>query len=236
MRAANIDYIGKFMGQQPQKRVITEVDIDSNLIKDGDLILARRMDGMDPFYMVSSGSQASHAAVALRDEKGEVYVLEAQSAFYFKNGESGVQKTRYVDWIEHARDADFDVVWVALKDDKRKEFNSTLAWEFYKDTEGSPYSHRAQFFSVIDTLEDNYFAPLSAELVPFMIRYMQDLYPTTFDLIFKEALNKRLGIHDPDTFYHTFEDLMVQAVIQNKTSIEKLMTLPEEDTWSYANA
>ncbi len=56
MRAANIDYIGKFMGQQPQKRVITEVDIDSNLIKDGDLILARRMDGMDPFYMVSSGS------------------------------------------------------------------------------------------------------------------------------------------------------------------------------------
>ena len=90
MRAANIDYIGKFMGQQPQKRVITEVDIDSNLIKDGDLILARRMDGMDPFYMVSSGSQASHAAVALRDEKGEIYVLEAQSAFYFKNGESGV--------------------------------------------------------------------------------------------------------------------------------------------------
>jgi len=56
MRAANIDYIGKFMGQQPQKRVITEVEIDSNLIKDGDLFLARRMDGMDPFYMVSSGS------------------------------------------------------------------------------------------------------------------------------------------------------------------------------------
>lgn len=143
MRAANIDYIGKFMGQQPQKRVITEVEIDSNLIKDGDLLLARRMDGMDPFYMVSSGSQASHAAVALRDEKGEVYILEAQSAFYFKNGESGVQKTRYVDWIEHARDADFDVVWIPIKDDKKKEFNTTLAWEFFRDTEGSPYSHRA---------------------------------------------------------------------------------------------
>ena len=93
---------------------------------------------------------------------------------------------------------DFDVVWVPLKDDKRKELNSTFAWEFFRDTEGAPYSHRAQFFSVIDTLEDNYFAPLSAELIPFMIRYMQDLYPSTFDLIFKEALNKRLGIHDPD--------------------------------------
>ena len=77
MTAANIDYLGKFMGQKPQKRVITEVEIDPSLIKNGDLILARRMDGMDPFYMVSSGSQASHAAVALRDEKGELHILEA---------------------------------------------------------------------------------------------------------------------------------------------------------------
>ena len=76
-------------------------------------------------------------------------------------------------------------------------FNKLVAWEFYNDTEGSPYSHRVTFFSVVDTLEDNYFAPMSAELVPFMFRYMQDLYPSTFDMIFKEALNKRLGIHDP---------------------------------------
>jgi hypothetical protein len=39
-----------------------------------------------------------------------------------------VQKTRYSDWIEYARDADFDVVWVPLKDEKRKEFNNKKAW------------------------------------------------------------------------------------------------------------
>jgi hypothetical protein len=70
--------------------VITEVEIDTSKIKDGDLFLTRRMDGMDPFYMVSTGSQAAHVAMAMRDEKGVLHVVEAQSAFYFKSGESGV--------------------------------------------------------------------------------------------------------------------------------------------------
>lgn len=152
---------------------------------------------MDPFYMVSSGSHAAHAAVALRDPEGELYVLEAQSAYYFKNGLSGVQKTKFGDWLDYARDADFDVAWIPLNDEMRVFFNSNLAWEFFEDTECAPYSHRVQYFSVVDTVEENYFAPISAELIPFMFRYLQDLYPSTFDLVFKEALNKRLGIHDP---------------------------------------
>jgi hypothetical protein len=57
--------------------VITTVDVDQKLIKDGDILLARRLDGMDTFYMVSSGSQVGHVAVALRDDKGELFVIEA---------------------------------------------------------------------------------------------------------------------------------------------------------------
>jgi hypothetical protein len=57
--------------------VVTNVDVDQKLIKDGDLFLARRLDGMDTFYMVSSGSQVGHVAVALRDDKGELFVIEA---------------------------------------------------------------------------------------------------------------------------------------------------------------
>jgi hypothetical protein len=72
MLQANVDYLGKFTGNQPQQRVITEVEIDPALIKDGDLFLTRRMDGMDTFYMVSSGSGAAHVAVAMRDEKGDL--------------------------------------------------------------------------------------------------------------------------------------------------------------------
>lgn len=57
--------------------MITNVDVNPKLIKDGDIFLARRLDGMDPFYMVSSGSQVGHVAVALRDDKGELFVIEA---------------------------------------------------------------------------------------------------------------------------------------------------------------
>ena len=106
-------------------------------------------------------------------------------------------------------------------------FNSTKARAFYKKTAGAPYSHRVQFFSVVDTVEDNYFAPISSELVPFMIRYMQQLYPSTFDMIFKEALNRRLNITTAKDMLQNFEDLLVSSVIEKKMTLEQLMTLPE---------
>jgi hypothetical protein len=70
MISSNADFISKFMGKPLEQRVITEVNIDPKLIQDGDLFITRRLDGMDPFYMVSSGSQAAHAAVAMRDKNG----------------------------------------------------------------------------------------------------------------------------------------------------------------------
>jgi hypothetical protein len=143
MKAANLHFLSKFMSLTPlQKRVIAEVEVEDDLIGSGDLFLARRLDGMDPFYMVSSGSQAAHASVALRDEHGVLWVAEAQAAYYFKNGEAGVQKTRYADWLQAARDADMEVVWIQLSKEKREAFNETLAREFLSDTLGAPYSHR----------------------------------------------------------------------------------------------
>jgi hypothetical protein len=58
-----------------------------------------------------------------------------------------------------------------------EKFNSEKARQFFAQSQGAPYSHRVLFFSVIDTVEENYFAPISSELVPFIIRYMQQLYP-----------------------------------------------------------
>jgi len=106
MTAANVDFVSKFMGRALEQRVITTVDVDQKLIKDGDLFLTRRLDGMDPFYMVSTGSHAAHAAIALRNDQGELYIIEAQSAYYFKDGESGVQATKFDEWLDWARSSD----------------------------------------------------------------------------------------------------------------------------------
>jgi hypothetical protein len=102
-----------------------------------------------------------------------------------------VQRTPLEDWLALAQDADMDVAWLQLRNDAR--FNSTEAREFFRANEGAPYSHRANFFSVVDTVEDNYFAPITGELVPFIIRYIDMIYPQTFTQVFEEALNKRLG-------------------------------------------
>ena len=55
MSKANIDFIERFMQMEMEERVITEVQIDPKAIKDGDLLLARRLDGIDPFVMVATG-------------------------------------------------------------------------------------------------------------------------------------------------------------------------------------
>ncbi|TNV72821.1 hypothetical protein FGO68_gene10611 [Halteria grandinella] len=234
MVKANVDYLEKFMGKTLEKRVIQKVKIDQSLIKDGDLLLIRRFDGIDPFYMVSSGSQAAHAAVLLWDNQ-TLYVHECQHAWYFQTGLSGVQRTPFDEWIALARDADQDVAWVQLRSDVRRRFNSTKALNFFHNKTGAPYSHRANFFSVVDTVEDNYFAPISSELLPFMVRYIQMIYPQVFDSVFREALNKRLGFHDEATQHFTFEDLLVDAVTVKNTTLEELVIIPENDTWVYSN-
>lgn len=58
------------------------------------------------------------------------------------NGLSGVQRTKYEDWIDSAQDADYEVVWLQLRNDVRRRFDSQKALSFYEESEGSPYSHR----------------------------------------------------------------------------------------------
>jgi hypothetical protein len=53
--------------------------------------------------------------------------------------------------------------------------------------------------------------------------------------VFKEALNKRLGLHDEATQYFTFEDMLVDAVTMKNITLEELMIIPENDTWVYSN-
>ena len=57
--------------------------------------------------------------------------------------------------------------------------------------------------SLIDTEEDNYFPPLSSELLPFIIRYADDLFGEVgvYGRVLKEVMNKRLGIKDVKMYH-----------------------------------
>lgn len=77
------------MGIELENRIIDVVDIDKKLIKSGDLFLIRRLDGVQPFLMMASGSHIGHAAMALWE--GEtLWIVESQDASYFESGKKGV--------------------------------------------------------------------------------------------------------------------------------------------------
>ena len=137
--------------------MIKSVDIDSSLIKDGDLLLIRRYDGIEPMLMVATGSHVGHMAMTLW-ENNTLWVVEAQSALYFDSQKQGIQRNKYADWLRFAQNAEYEVVWLPMREDVRNSsFNATKAWNFFKRVEGDPYGHDKAVFAWIDTESENFF-------------------------------------------------------------------------------
>jgi hypothetical protein len=75
-----------------------------------------RLDGLDPIIMYGSGSHAGHSTMALRFD-GELYIVESQAAWYWPK--TGIQRTKWADWIKYAEDASFHVTWMPLREEIR---------------------------------------------------------------------------------------------------------------------
>jgi len=192
------------------------VAVDPDLFSSGDLLVSRRMEGFDTYYMVATGGWAAHAAVVMREGKA-LYVWEARYP-------AGVARTPMAQWLERARASEAEVAWLQLRNDVRRRFNETLGLAFLHAEEGSFYSPRAVFFGAVDS--DDY--PFSSDLLPFVIRYLQELDPALFSTVFQDALNTRLG----NTSYSTFEDILVATAADGNMTIQSLMALPEQDSLS----
>lgn len=112
-----------------QQRSIQEPDFDENLIQSGDFLAIMRLDGVDPIIMYGSGTHAGHSTMALRMD-GELYIIESQDGWYWPK--HGIQKNKFSQWKEWARNADFNVVHLPLSPEARARFNETAAIEFFK--------------------------------------------------------------------------------------------------------
>jgi len=58
-----------------EPRTIKKVEINPDLIKDGDAIMMR-LDGLDQIIMYGTGAYVGHNTVALRFD-GELYIVES---------------------------------------------------------------------------------------------------------------------------------------------------------------
>jgi hypothetical protein len=71
----------------------------------------------------------------------------------------------------YAENADFEVVLLPIKEDF--QFNVEKAMEYFNKVEGLGYGYHNFLFSLLDTKKDNFPLPMSAELFPLVLRYVE---------------------------------------------------------------
>jgi len=74
--------------------------------------------------MFGTGSHSGHTVMALRFD-GELYIVESQDAWYWPI--KRIQRNRWSEWIKYAEQAEFNVAYMPLSDEKRRVFNETAA-------------------------------------------------------------------------------------------------------------
>jgi hypothetical protein len=88
-----------------------------------------------------------------------------------------------------AKNADYEVVWLPMKEELRSKLNIKKAWKFFNEHNGKPYGFKSKLFTIIDTEEDNYFTPFSAESITFIAKYIELLLPNEYKSYLEEGLH-----------------------------------------------
>ena len=225
MEKANLRVLELFNHYTPERRNNTLINIDKNIVKNGDAIVISRLDGLDPMIMIGSGGKTGHTCVCSWID-GELYVLESQDAWYWPRG--GIQKNKWDDWIQWAYNADYNAVLLPLKEEYRQKLDVEKAnlW-FENEIEGLPYGYHNFIFTWIDTTSKNFPFVTSHEFVELVFSLVSKIYPKASDLIITEALNLRLGTKDL-----TFQQAIAEAARRKKT-LEELVAEPELEGVEY---
>jgi len=234
----NLDFMSKYATKfKMTPRNITTVAIDESLVNSGDFFGIIRLDGLDPMLAWAMGSSTGHTTVALRDEQGDLYVVEsnAKGAYWPVNG---IQKTPYATWIQQAQNADYNYLWAPLSPSLRATFNETAAWEYFYSVQGVDYGYYTLLYPWIDTIKDNYpclppdySACLEWQHIEVLMGLLDRLSRPTMDMLFGQAFNHRLG-----TQSLSGAEIFQEADIQGLSNINLIPTIVEDDTWNYTIA
>lgn len=218
MEKANLEFIEAAMGITLPVRTAYEVEVDENLIKSGDFFLIMRLDGLDPMIMWGTGSTGAHCTMAMWFDD-ELYVVESQDAWYWPT--AGLQRTPFKTWIQQAKNADFNVVWLPLSEESAQKFNTETAKEWFEAHEGLPYGYHNFIYGWIDTEDENWPPLLPKMFVPILFDLVAKVIPDGINIMFTEGLNQRLG-----TQGLSIQECAGEAA-RRGMSIDQLMAIPE---------
>lgn len=79
------------MGLVMEERHIEDVELDPELIHDGDIFLTLGLNGLGPMIMYGTGGRVDHTVTALHIDD-ELYIVESNDGIM---RESGIQKTKW---------------------------------------------------------------------------------------------------------------------------------------------
>ena len=124
MEQTNISFLEAAMNFKVEKRPIYEVKIPAEMIHSGDFFLISRLDGLDPMIQYGTGSRGGHCTNALWFGD-ELYIVESQDTWYWPN--KNIQRTPYAQWIEYAKEASYNTIWLPLNEEQRQKFDEKAA-------------------------------------------------------------------------------------------------------------
>jgi hypothetical protein len=114
-----------------------------------------------------------------------------------------------------------------LSAETRAKFNEDAARQFFLEAEGLPYGYHNFLYGWIDTPYDNWPPLLPRGFVPIVFSVLEKVVPSTVDIFFSQAINKRLG-----TKGLLISEQAALAAKSNK-SIEDVMAEIEVEGWEY---
>lgn len=190
---ANLRFLSETINYNMEPREINYVDIDESLVKSGDFFGVVRLDGTSPMIMYGTGGRFSHCTTALWFEDG-LYITESQGAGYWPV--NGIQRTPFKQWVQMARERDYNVAWLPLKDEVAAMYDVDKARKFFFKMEGLPYGYHNFLFGWLDTQYSNLPPLMPSEFMPIVLaQYEKINFPQVYR-IYGAALNMRMGTNN----------------------------------------
>ena len=230
----NREFLSAYAGINMEQRDGPEVlNIDQELIGNGDTFNIMRLDGLDPMISWAMGAATGHTAVALwRNESLYICESNAVSQYWPTNG---IQCNLYDDWVEYGRINGYNVVWAPLREEVRSNLNVEAAWDLVDSFYGIDYGWEVVLTGLLDTMTDNLpciYAEegdicLEPEHFEMVFSYMERVSKDAAR-VFKPAMLQRAGVPFNSTLLQAY--YMAEQIGLTST---QLYTLPEQDTWRY---
>ena len=192
-------------------------------IQSGDFIGLTQIDSfVSTMIMFVSGGHISHAAIALRlGEDNELYVAEMKG--------TGLILSTWDDFMEEQIWTKHHVVHIPLKEEYRKKFNTTKAYEYYKSLYPMDYGDYNLLYSWMDVPGQNTPKYLEQENFLLILSLIEKIDKKITYTNYGAGLNMRLG-----TVNLTLPQIAIEAAKRGLT-FEQLASLPEQDDWRYDN-